>query len=53
MAYICLAVIDQLLKSQTFKSVREPPKDISHPIKITNLQNNMGLADNKKLYSYC
>src|SRR6266540_6123289 len=53
MAYICLAVINQLMKSQAFKSVGKPSKEIPRPQKITNLQHDMGLADNKKSYSHC
>src|SRR6266542_1576040 len=53
MAYICLAVINRLMKSQAFKSVGKPSKEIPRPQKITNLQHDMGLADNKKLYSHC
>ena len=52
MTHIYLAVINRLMKSQAFKPVGKP-REIPRPKKITNLQHDMGLTDNKKMYSYC
>ena len=40
------------MKDQALKSVRKL-QEIPHPKKITNLQHDMGLANNKKMYSNC
>jgi len=42
--------IDELKKSQAAILVKE---DIPHPDKITKLQHDMDLANDKKLYSHC
>jgi hypothetical protein len=50
---LCLAEIDKLKKSQASKPVEKKLKEIKRPEKIENLQADMGLADNKRLYSHC
>jgi hypothetical protein len=52
-AYFGLVVIDRLLKSQAGQPVKKALKEIPHPAKITNLQRDMGPANDKKLYSQC
>jgi hypothetical protein len=42
-----------LKKSQASRPVEKISKEIKRPPKVTNLQDDMGLADNKKLYSHC
>jgi hypothetical protein len=46
-------VIDRLLKSQAAQPVKETLEEIPRPAKITNLQHDMGLANDKKVYSQC
>jgi hypothetical protein len=51
--YFHLAEIDRLNKLEASKPVEKPLEEIPRPAKITNLQIDMGLADNKRLYSHC
>jgi hypothetical protein len=46
-------VIDRLLKSQAAQPVKKTLEEIPRPAKITNLQRDMGLDNDKKLYSQC
>ena len=50
---LCLAEIDKLKKSQASKPVEKKLKEIKRLEKIENLQADMGLANNKRLYSHC
>jgi hypothetical protein len=52
-ANLCLAAIDKLKKSQASKPVEKKLKEIKRPLKITNLQAAMGLADDKRSYLHC
>jgi hypothetical protein len=45
--------LDELRKMQADKLVEKTLKEIPRPEKITKLQDDMGLADDKKLYSHC
>ena len=47
------AEINQLKKLQATKLKENESEGIPRPIKITSLQDAMGLTENKKLYSYC
>jgi len=49
----CLVEIEQLRESQAVNLVEKTLKEIPRPNKITKLQHDMGLADDKKLYSHC
>jgi hypothetical protein len=49
-ANLYLAAIDKLKKSQALKPVEKKLKEITCPLKITNLQAAMGLADDKRSY---
>jgi len=46
---------DKLKKSQAAKSTakEKTTKEIPRPEKITKLQHDMGLADDRRLYSHC
>jgi hypothetical protein len=48
-----LAEINRLKKSQAPELVEKKLDEIPRPDKITKLQHDMGLADNKRLYSHC
>jgi hypothetical protein len=48
-----LAEINQLKKIQVPKPVAKTLNEIPRPDEITKLQHDMGLADDKKLYSHC
>ena len=47
LSWLCLAEIDKLKKSQAAKPVEKKLKEIKRPTKLTNLQDAMGLANNK------
>lgn len=51
-AHSHLAEIERFKKAQAAKSTK-PLEEILRPSKIENLQRDMGLADNKKLYLHC
>ena len=53
MTYFCLVEINQLKKLQAAKFKENKLEEIMQPSKFHNLQHAMGLADDKKLYSYC
>ena len=40
-------------KKQASKPAEKISNEIKRPLKVKNLQDAMGLADNKKLYSHC
>jgi hypothetical protein len=48
-----LAENDKLMKSQAAKPKEKKTKEIPCPEKIMKLQHNMGLADDRRLYSHC
>jgi len=48
-----LAENDKLTKSQATKPKEKKTKEIPRPEKITKLQHDMGLADDRRLYSHC
>jgi len=48
-----LAENDKLTKSQAAKPKEKKTKEIPRPEKITKLQHDMGLADDRRLYSHC
>ena len=48
-----LAENDKLMKSQAAKPKEKKTKEIPRPEKITKLQHDMGLADDRRLYSHC
>ena len=50
--YTRLAVIDQLTRNKTTESTNSL-EEIPRPPKIRNLQHDMSLADDKKLYLHC
>jgi hypothetical protein len=50
---MCLAEIDKLKKSQAAKPVGKPLEEIPRPKQITKLQHDMGLDDDKRVYSDC
>jgi len=52
-SFFCSAEIDQLKKAQAAKPVEKKMEEIPRPTKMTSLQIAMGLADDKKLYSFC
>jgi hypothetical protein len=49
-AHFSVAEIDRLNK---VKSVETPLEEIPHPDRISKHQDDMGLANDKKVYSYC
>jgi hypothetical protein len=51
--FLCLAEIDKLEKRVASRPVEKHRKEIPRPDKITKLQHDMRLADNRKLYSHC
>ena len=53
LSWLCLAEIDKLKKSQAAKPVEKKLKEIKRPTKLTNLQADMGLVDDKRLYLHC
>jgi hypothetical protein len=55
MAHFVSAEIDRLKKLQAAKPKEEKLGEIPRPTKIKSgsLQDAMGLAENKKLYSFC
>ena len=53
LSWLCLAEIDKLRKSQAAKPVEKKLKEIKRLMKLANLQADMGLADDKRLYSHC
>ena len=55
MAHFVSAEIDRLKKFQAAKPKEEKLGEIPRPTKIKSgsLQDAMGLAENKKLYSFC
>jgi hypothetical protein len=52
-AHFSSAEIDHLKKLQAAKPKENKLEEIPRPIKITSLQDAMGLTENKKLYSFC
>ena len=48
-----LAENDKLNKRQAAKPIEKKTKEIPRPAKITKLQHDMGLADDRRLYSHC
>jgi hypothetical protein len=48
-----LAQNDKLTKSQAAKPREKKTKEILCPEKIMKLQHDMGLADDRRLYSHC
>jgi hypothetical protein len=49
----CLAENDKLNKIQAAKPKETKTKEMPRPEKITKLQHDMGLADDRRLYSHC
>lgn len=52
-AHFFSAEIDKLIKHQAAKPVEKEVEEIPRPPKFKSLQDAMGLADNKRLYSHC